>query len=352
MIDLFGLSDTEAQKQFPAIMQHVRDTVKPERDQNNRATYRDNWWVFGEPRRDLRPALEGLRRYIATTRTAKHRIFSFVDAAVIAESKLVIFAADDASILTILTSKHHEKWSLAAGGWLGAGNDPTYNHSDCLNKFPFPECTSTQVQRLIELGERLDAHRKARQAGHPKLSLTQMYNVLERLREIETSGTGEVLEAHEREIYDQGQIGLLKDLHDQIDAATAEAYGWPIDLSDEEILERLVALNRERHLEEIGGNVRWLRPEYQNPSGEAAAARTGELSVDQGQVAAGKHPWPKDLPQQMAMVRSILVDLGTASVEEVRSQFKRGQTKTIRERLDTLTALGQAERVDKDRYAA
>ena len=42
------------------------ERIKPERDQNNRTTYRDNWWLFGEPRRDLRPALAGLRRYIAT----------------------------------------------------------------------------------------------------------------------------------------------------------------------------------------------------------------------------------------------------------------------------------------------
>ncbi|MCR9222492.1 MAG: hypothetical protein NXH70_00360 [Hyphomonas sp.] len=352
VIDFFGLSDDEARQKFPLAYQHILETVKPERDQNRRKVRRERWWLFGETISTFRPAFKGLSRYIATARTARHRIFSFVDQGVLPESKVVAIASSEAWHLGILSSKFHLAWALPAGGWLGVGNDATYNHAECFYCFPFPVCTSEQKERLRDLGERLDAHRKARQAEHPKLTLTQMYNVLERLREIEASSSGEVLEGREREIYDQGQIGLLKDLHDQIDAATAEAYGWPANLSDEEILERLVALNRERHLEEIGGNVRWLRPEYQNPSGEAAAARTGELSVDQGQIAIGKHPWPKDLPQQMAMVRSILVDLGTASVEEVRGQFKRGQTKTIRERLDTLTALGQAERVDEDRYAA
>ncbi len=72
VIDLFGLSVEEVRDRFPAVFQHVAETVKPERDNNNRDTYRDNWWIFGEPRRDLRPALQGLPRYIATIETTKH----------------------------------------------------------------------------------------------------------------------------------------------------------------------------------------------------------------------------------------------------------------------------------------
>ena len=44
--------------------------------------YRDNWWIFGEPRRGLRPMLANLPRYIATVETAKHRAFQFLDAAI------------------------------------------------------------------------------------------------------------------------------------------------------------------------------------------------------------------------------------------------------------------------------
>ncbi|MFN9161624.1 MAG: class I SAM-dependent DNA methyltransferase [Alphaproteobacteria bacterium] len=76
VIDLFGLEPENVRKRFPEVYQHILDKVKPERDVNNRATYRDNWWVFGEPRSDLRPALKGLSRYIATTETSKHRMFS------------------------------------------------------------------------------------------------------------------------------------------------------------------------------------------------------------------------------------------------------------------------------------
>ena len=77
VIDLFGLTAEEVRERFPAVYQRVLTRVKPERDANNRATYRDNWWVFGEPRGDFRPALVGLRRYVATVETSRHRTFQY-----------------------------------------------------------------------------------------------------------------------------------------------------------------------------------------------------------------------------------------------------------------------------------
>jgi hypothetical protein len=71
VIDLFGMTTEEVRRDYPEVYQHLLATVKPERDANNRATYRDNWWIFGEPRRELRPALEGLSRCVATVETAQ-----------------------------------------------------------------------------------------------------------------------------------------------------------------------------------------------------------------------------------------------------------------------------------------
>jgi len=80
----------------------------------------------------------------------------------------------------------------------------------------------------------LDAHRKQQQAAHPDLTITGMYNVLEKLR------SGEALTAKDKVIHEQGLVSVLKKLHDDLDAAVFDAYGWPHDLSDEQILERLV----------------------------------------------------------------------------------------------------------------
>lgn len=173
-----------------------------------------------------------------------------------------------------------------------------------------------------------------------------MYNVLEKLRANET------IEGKDKDIYDQGLIGILRDLHDQIDAAVADAYGWPADLSDEDILFRLVALNKERAEEEAQGHIRWLRPDYQNPTG-AQAAKGKTTDMDLGVVAkVEKAPWPKTPPDQIAAVREALGEMGEATPEQVARRFMRGRAVTVAPLLDSLAALGQADKGEDGRYAA
>ncbi|WP_171240262.1 class I SAM-dependent DNA methyltransferase [Ruegeria sp. HKCCA5491] len=344
--DFYPLSRDEISKRFPEALQHLRDNVKPERDENSDPWRKENWHWFGRTHQNFRNATNGLERYIGTTRTAKYRNFSFVNKDVISESKVVVIASEDPSHLAVLSSKHHVTYAFAVGGMLGVGNDPTYNHTDCFNTFSFPDLTDDQRTHLRALGEDLDAHRKRQQAAHPKLTLTQMYNVLEKLR------AGETIEGKDREIYDQGLIGILKDLHDQIDAAVAEAYGWPVDLSDEDILFRLVALNKERAEEEARGHIRWLRPDYQNPEGRVAAkGKTKDMDLG---VAAKveKAPWPKTLPDQIAAVREALNEMGEATPDQIARRFMRARTTSVKPLLESLAALGQAELVDEGKYAA
>ena len=346
VIDLFGLTEAEVRARFPAVYQHVLDKVKPDRDQNNRDGYKRNWWIHGEPRRDLRPALSGLSRYIATVETAKHRVFQFLDASVLPDNKLILLCLERTEYFSVLSSRLHVAWSLAAGSWLGVGNDPVYAKSKCFDPFPFPDLTDAQRTRLRALGEQLDAHRKDRQRAHPRLTLTAMYNVLEKLR------AGERIEGRDREIYDQGLISILRDLHDQIDAAVADAYGWPVDLSDDEILHRLVDLNRTRAAEEARGHIRWLRPEYQNPTGTQAQTTGGQAAMALGPVdATDKPPFPKALPDQIAAVRAVLSDLGEATPEQVARAFKRGRATSVQPLLESLTALGQARILGNGRFA-
>jgi hypothetical protein len=253
VMDLFGLTEEQVRKTYPALYQHLLQTVKPEREQNNRAVYRDNWWIFGEPRANLRPALAGLPRYIATVETAKHRTFQFLEGAVVPDNMIVVIASADAFHLGVLSSRIHVVWTLAAGGVLE--DRPRYNKTRCFDPFPFPVATQAQAAAIRDLAEELDAHRKRAQAAG--LGLTTQYNLLERLR------SGAALTEKEQALDAQGLVSLLLELHRRLDAAVAEAYGWPETLSDADLLARLVALNRERAAEEAKGQVRWLRPEYQ-----------------------------------------------------------------------------------------
>ncbi|SCZ68354.1 class I SAM-dependent DNA methyltransferase [Thiohalomonas denitrificans] len=368
VIDLFGLDVQQVREKYPAVYQWVLERVKPERDQNKRETYRKNWWIFAEPRKEWRNMSEGLTRYIATVRTAKHRIFPFLETAILPDAKIVGVASDDAVVLGTLSSRPHLAWALAAGANLGAGNDPTYNHSRCFETFPFPELTEAQAARVRNLAEQLDAHRKRQQAEHPKLTLTGMYNVLEKLR------AGETLTAKEKTIHQQGLVTLLRELHDELDRAVFEAYGWD-DLADvlvgrpgattplpdkpaeqagaeEELLTRLVALNSERAAEEARGHIRWLRPDYQAPEAQGEQT-TAELksetakAAEPAPAAQGKKPWPKTIPEQVETVRALLA-VGPQSAEALAAQFKRKPLKGITQVLAALEVLGQARRKGDD----
>ncbi|MCC6462147.1 MAG: class I SAM-dependent DNA methyltransferase [Saprospiraceae bacterium] len=350
VIDAFGMSEAELMQSNPSVYQWLLDRVKPIREQNNRKSYRDFWWLFAEPRGSFRPALKGLERFIVTPRTAKHRYFSFLPKNYIFESEVVAIAFDDSYYLGVLSSRLHVIWALATGAILGP--TPRYINSRCFETFPFPTPTDIQKSRIRALGERLDAQRKRQQAQYPELTLTDLYNVLEKER------AGEPLTDKERRIHEQGLVGLLRQLHDELDAAVAEAYGWPAGLPEAEILERLVLLNAQRAAEEAAGQVRWLRPEYQAPSAGEAGIQ-GKLLEDEEQPAAalpaGKRPWPDTLPAQAAALRDLLAATDQpASPEALAAAFEgkaSPKRKTeIRRLLDTLAALGQAEAVAGDRW--
>ncbi|MFZ5719075.1 MAG: hypothetical protein ACOY5Y_06350 [Pseudomonadota bacterium] len=152
---------------------------------------------------------------------------------------------------------------------------------------------------------------------------------------------------------------ILKELHDQIDAAVAEAYGWPADLSDEEILERLVALNAERAKEEAAGHVRWLRPDYQIPRfAKGAAAKTGELDLGETVVAIDKGlpAFPTDRYEQPLAIEAVLAAAARPmDAAELARGFKRGG-KRIEQRvvqvLNTLVRYGRVTALPDGRFAA
>jgi hypothetical protein len=307
--------------------------------------------LFGRKNTDLRSALAGLPRYIATIRVAKHHFFVFLPGDILPDSALVSFATTDAFHLGVLSSRIHICWALAVGGWLGVGNDPAYNKTTCFDVFPFPAAIPAQQTRIRDLGEKLDAHRKGRQALYPNLTMTGMYNVLDALR------FGRELTAKEKTIHEHGLVTVLRQLHDDLDAAVAEAYGWPADLPDEEILSRLVTLNAERAEEEKQGKIRWLRPEYQTkskaerqtiqtsfdmklPAEPAPKGKKGKTKIE----AEAKQPWPSELLEQTQAVRSVVDALRANGIavtpDAVAERFLRATRARVQEILQVLETLG------------
>ena len=217
--------------------------------------------------------------------------------------------------------------------------------------FPFPAATEEQQARIRELGEQLDAHRKRQQEEHPGLTMTGMYNVLLKLR------SGEALTDKERVIHEQGLVSVLRQLHDDLDRAVFDAYGWPDTLTDDEILERLVALNAERAAEEAQGRIRWLRPDFQCPEGTSAQAelaveveeRTSNVQHPTSRVQ--RSPWPKALPDQVRVLREALArQVAPVSAETLARQFTRARMDRVEELLQTLAEMGQAREVEDGRF--
>ncbi|WP_200238055.1 class I SAM-dependent DNA methyltransferase [Thiohalocapsa halophila] len=138
IIDLFGLDIGTVRSEFPEVYQWILHRVKPARDQNTRKSYRQNWWTFGEPVVETRRSLKGLKRYIATVMTARHRFFQFLESDVLPDQKIVTVALEDAFSLGIISSRTHCLWAMRTGGWLGVGNDSVYSKSRSFAPFPFP----------------------------------------------------------------------------------------------------------------------------------------------------------------------------------------------------------------------
>ncbi len=346
VIDFFGFTAEQAKAQHPTLYQRLFDRVKPERDHNKDAQRKRDWWLFGRSNRDLRASAKGIKRFILTPETSKHRVFSFYDLPFTPDHKLYAICSEDAWLFGVLSSEFQRAWASTAGGRMGVGNDLVYNNTQCFLTFPFPACTPGQQEKIRALGEQLDAHRKRQQALHPELTMTGMYNVLEALRE------GRVLTAKEKKIHEQGLLTILKQLHDDLDAAVADAYGWPANLSTDEILSRLVALNAERAAEEAKGQIRWLRPEYQNPRGKSASGKVA--SGVQAKLVEEEAPavnaddlqaWPDELPEQAAALSAVLTAI-PQSVAELAARFEGKRTKKrleeIEELLETLKAVGRA----------
>lgn len=330
IIDCYGVSIEEIKNNYPVIYQWLLEKVYPERMVERDLKIKDKWWIFERPRPDLRSAINNVKRYIGTVQTSKHRIFVFINSDVLPDQQVIAVSVGDAYFLGVLSSSIHVKWCLSAGGTLE--DRPRYNNSVCFDPFPFPDPTPEQKQKIRELGERLDAHRKQVQAAHPDITITGMYNLLEKLR------AGEPFTDADRDYNNRALVSTLKQIHDELDHAVLDAYGWPHDITDEQILENLVALNAQRAEEERNGLIRWLRPEYQAPDQAQAQQTTleGVTAPEETIVEpVEQRKWPTQPKAQLAAIRDLLrTSSGEWTVHQIAAQFT---GKTTQKKLDAIT---------------
>jgi hypothetical protein len=233
IVDFKDRTEAEAAL-FELPFEYIRHHVYPSRQENKRQRRKEFWWHHGEKNIGMRRAITGLHRYIASPRVSKHRFFVFVPVATLADSRVVVIARQDEYFLGLLESILHKTWSLASSSRHGVGNDITYNIESCFDTFPFPwppgkepsEEADPRVKAIADAARSLVHLRDAwlnppdiDPRDLPKRTLTNLYNQ---------------------------RPEWLSNAHGALDEAVFAAYGWPSNLSKEEILARLLALNHER----------------------------------------------------------------------------------------------------------
>ena len=231
----------------------VKERVHPMRQQNRREAYREYWWRHVEPRQGMWRALDGPTRYIATARVAKHRLFGWYDARICPDSQLIVIARDDDTTFGILHSRFHELWSLRLGTSLE--DRPRYTPSTTFETFPFPAGLTPAVsaanyegdpravaiaeasRRLVDLRDRwLNPPEWVEWVdepapGYPRRPVPRDEEAAKALRKRTLTN-----------LYNARPQWLV-DAHAALDVAVAAAYGWPADITDDDALRELLALN-------------------------------------------------------------------------------------------------------------
>jgi hypothetical protein len=226
----FGQMSLEQAALYEMPFAYVKEHVHPVRMEERKAQYAGNWWQYARPRVEMRAALQGKARYIATPGVSKHRIFVWVAPVVLCNQGTLVVARDDDYFFGVLQSTLHELWALRMGTALE--DRPRYTPTSTFETFPFPwpprrepagdlrmDAIAVAARALVEQRDRWLNPEGATEADLRARTLTALYNARPTWLDLE---------------------------HRRLDDAVLDAYGWPRDLGDEEILSRLLALNLER----------------------------------------------------------------------------------------------------------
>ena len=217
--------------------EYVKEHVYPVRRSNRTERLRTQWWLYEAWRPGLRAAISSLSRYIATPVTSKHRFYVWLTPDVVSDATVNVIARDDDYTFGVLHSRIHETWALAQASRLGAGNDPRYVHTQCFNTFPFPWPLDTPDDALS------DSQRELREAiGEAAASLNKQREAWLNPPNLDP----DELRRHTMTNLHNDPPTWLQLAHQEVNEAVSAAYAWPADLSDDEILARLLALNLER----------------------------------------------------------------------------------------------------------
>lgn len=250
-----GVNEQEAAL-YELPFQYVVAQVKPSRTGKSEERANEKWWLHHRPRSEMRTALAPLKRFIATPRVAKHRMFVWLDVSVLPDSRLYAIAREDDATFGVLSSRMHEVWSLANASKHGDGEEggrPTYNAKSCFETFPFPEAMTTNIAATVTTAAQALNTLRDNWLNPPEwvdwVRTPEEENAGYPARPVAKPGHEADLKKRTLTNLYNARPAWLDNAHKTLDAAVAKAYGWndyTPEMTDEEILRRLLALNLAR----------------------------------------------------------------------------------------------------------
>jgi type II restriction/modification system DNA methylase subunit YeeA len=269
-----GLSESEAAL-FEAPFEYLNQAKYQPDDPDDNRTLREaraeardahaceKWWEPYWPRPELRARLRELPGYIVTPETPTYTMFAWLSSEVLPDKNLIIITKSDDTTFGILSSRFHMLWVRALGS--PYGNHPTarrYNSSRVFDTFPFPAGLLPNVPpeqyamnpNAVEIGQAAANLNALREVWlNPTDLVSYMPEVVESLppRIVAVSDKAEKILKQRTltNLYNENPT-WLQNAHERLDAAVAQAYGWPIDISDDDALANLLALNQERRAQD------------------------------------------------------------------------------------------------------
>lgn len=274
----FGVSTPlEQAAAYEAPMKRIEELVRPAREKVRREKYGELWWLHARPGHSMRREVGPLARFVGTPLVSKHRIFKWFQEPTLPDHQLAVFAHSDDTFFGILHSRIHELWALKLGTRLETR--PRYTPTTCFETFPFPDATPEQEEAIAAAARELNDLRE--EWLNPKDWTRE--EILEfpgstdgpwakYLHDPDSNGIGTVryprtvprepipnpddpdnpetdyaakLAARTlTKLYNQRPTWLHL-AHQTLDHAVLAAYGWDPEITDKELLEKLLALNLE-----------------------------------------------------------------------------------------------------------
>ena len=260
VIDFSAFPGRQQAAMFQAPFEFVTRNVLPHRNALSKSVASEgdklaNYWLMQRPRPKLRNALEGLSRCILVPETSEHRIFVWSTTNVVFSGSLFVIARDDETSFGVLCSVYHDAWATGQGNRLGAGNQRRYNATRTFETFPFPEglTPNTPATNYEDDPHAIAIAEAARRLDKLRNNWLNPPDLVDIVPEIAPGYPGRILPKNENataelkkrtltNLYNQ-HPQWLADVHHELDAAVASAYGWPADISGDDALARLLEMN-------------------------------------------------------------------------------------------------------------